>query len=218
MHLRLATLLCLLASGCATYTGSARALTPNAWKHERGWISVDDVPVLRQRAEHDCGPTALAMVLGYWRKEPLPDQQAEPSGSRRASAGELRDLARARGMSAFVVAGTLMDIVHELRQKRPVIVGVAKPAGNGAVAHYEVVVGLHPQTQRIATLDPAAGWRQNSLVGFMKEWLATGSVLLVVLPLPTAGEHPGPPPLTARSMHSDATDATDTTDTNHSNH
>jgi ABC-type bacteriocin/lantibiotic exporter with double-glycine peptidase domain len=175
-------LLCLSTLGCVGYTGAARNLAPNAWKHERGWIAVDDVPVFRQHAEFDCGPTALAMVLGYWRKALPPDQRSAFPANQRASAGELRDYARARGMSAFVVAGTLADIAHELKQKRPVIVGVAKPSTNGAVAHYEVVVGLHPETQRIATLDPAVGWRQNSLMGFMKEWMPTGCVLLVVLP------------------------------------
>jgi ABC-type bacteriocin/lantibiotic exporter with double-glycine peptidase domain len=185
----LVTLLCLTLGGCVGYTGSARALTPNAWRYERGWIAVDDVPVLRQHAEHDCGPTALAMVLAYWRKPSPPDAWSLLLGNQRASAAELRDYARARGLSAFVVKGTLEDIAHELKQKRPVIVGVAKPSTNGAVAHYEVVVGLHPQTQRIATLDPAVGWRQNSLVGFMKEWMPTGCVLLVLLPAGRASSH-----------------------------
>jgi ABC-type bacteriocin/lantibiotic exporter with double-glycine peptidase domain len=189
LRLFLATLLCLSIGGCIGYTGSARELTPNAWKYERGWIAVDGVPVLRQRAEHDCGPTALAMVLAYWGKASPADQRSGFPENQRVSAGELRDYALARGMSAFVVTGTLVDIAHELKQKRPVIVGVAKPTANGAVAHYEVVVGLHPQTQRIATLDPAVGWRQNSWVGFMKEWMPTGSVLLVVLPLGVAAAH-----------------------------
>jgi hypothetical protein len=63
------------------------------------------------------------------------------------------------------------------------VVGTAKPviAGERA-AHYEVVVGIHPQTRRVATLDPAAGVRQNSFAGFLEEWLSTGQVLLVVLP------------------------------------
>jgi hypothetical protein len=63
-----------------------------------------------------------------------------------------------------------------------VIVGMAKPTATGAVAHYEVVVGLHVDSRRIATLDPAAGMKQNTLLGFLKEWQPTGRVLLVVLP------------------------------------
>lgn len=198
MRIRLAIFLLLLStSGCAAYTGTARDLTPNVWKQERGWIAVDGVPLLRQRAEHDCGPTALAMVLAYWRKAPAQIERGGLPENQRVSAGELRDRARALGFSAFVVAGTLEDIAHELAQKRPVIVGVAKPSINRAFAHYEVVVGLHPRSERIATLDPAAGWRQNSLVGFMQEWMSTGSVLLVVLPANKTS-----PPASTETAHS----------------
>jgi hypothetical protein len=100
----------------------------------------------------------------------------------RASAAELRDRARQLGHSAFEIEGTVEDLAHELKQQRPVIVGMAKPTATGAVSHYEVVVGIHPRTQRVLTLDPAVGWRQNSLLEFMKEWTSTGSVLIIVLP------------------------------------
>jgi ABC-type bacteriocin/lantibiotic exporter with double-glycine peptidase domain len=178
-------LLYSLAAGCAAYTGSARDVTPNVWKHERGWIAVDDVPLLRQRAELDCGPTALAMVVGYWR--PGSAQEIAAKTDQRYSAGELRDRARALGLAAEVVSGDLRDIKFELEQGRPVIVGVAKPTAEGAVSHYEVVVGVHPDTKRIASLDPAAGWRQNSYEGFLKEWIPAGRLLLVV-----AGERRAP--------------------------
>jgi hypothetical protein len=203
-------LLCVASSGCVAYTGSARDVAPNVWKQERGWIAVDNVPLLRQQGELDCGPTALAMVLSYWRPGSPPADwlgaasgqglsgqgvsgqadgaaaQAASPGSERVSTGELRDRARALGLTAEVVTGDLRDIRFELSNGRPVIVGVAKPTAEGAVAHYEVVVGLHPDSKRIATLDPAVGWRQNSYQGFLREWIPTGRVLLVVAP-PSAG-------------------------------
>ena len=174
---------CTWLVGCAQYTGTGRGLTPNVWQRERGWIAVEHVPPLRQRSEHDCGPTALAMVLAYWKQQPAASLALALGldADKRYSAGELRDRARAVGFSAFVIAGTFEDIVHELKQKRPVIVGMAKPTLQGAVAHYEVVVGLHAATQRIATLDPSLGWRQNSLAGFLREWVPTGQLLLIVL-------------------------------------
>ena len=87
-------------------------------------------------------------------------------------------------MQAFVIEGEVEDLVHELEAGRPAIVGTAKPTITGEhVAHYEVVVGVHAASQRIATLDPAAGLRQNSYSGFFEEWLPTGRVLLVVLPV-----------------------------------
>jgi hypothetical protein len=75
--------------------------------------------------------------------------------------------------------------VHELQNGRPVIVGMAKPTAlQHAVSHFEVVVGMNAGSHRVATFDPAAGWRQNSLIDFMTEWQSTGRVLLVVMPPP----------------------------------
>lgn len=174
----------LYASGCIGYTGSARSVTPEVWKQERGWVAVQGVHLIRQHADHDCGPTALAMVVRYYRPSLAAEQITQGfGGDRRASAAELRDRARELGLSAFVVAGEVEDLAHELKQHRPVIVGMAKPTATGAVSHYEVVVAIHPQTQRIVTLDPAVGWQQNSLLEFMKEWVSTGRVLITVLPL-----------------------------------
>jgi ABC-type bacteriocin/lantibiotic exporter with double-glycine peptidase domain len=185
LHRVALVLACWLASACvgAGYTGAARDLTPNVWEKESGWIAVERVPLMRQHGLYDCGPTALAMVLSYWYPAVPTERWTLADSDRRLSAGELRDQARARGLAAFVVEGTIEDIAHELRRKRPVIVGTVKPVGGGkGVSHYEVVVGLHPQTKRIATLDPAAGWRQNTFEEFVKEWAPSGRLLLVVLP------------------------------------
>jgi hypothetical protein len=59
-----AGLLAFAGSACATYTGTGQALTPASLKSEPGWIAVDDVPLVKQTSEYDCGPAALAMVLG----------------------------------------------------------------------------------------------------------------------------------------------------------
>jgi hypothetical protein len=186
MQLKITLVLaCCLASACASvgYAGAARDLAPSAIQQEPGWIAVDHVPLMRQHGSHDCGPTALAMVLSYWYPAVPAQKWALSDRDRRLSAGELRDQARERGLAAFVVEGTLEDIAYELKRKRPVIVGTVKPiVGGKAVSHYEVVIGIHPATRRIATLDPAAGWRQNTLPEFLKEWAPSGRLLLVVLP------------------------------------
>lgn len=174
-----------VVSGCANlgYAGSARALEPGAWRSQPGWLAVDGVPTLRQSGDHDCGITALAMVLRHWGSDVPQEEFARKSTKQRWSAGELRDVARAKGFGSFVVKGKVEDLVHELKSGRPVIVGTAKPVVTGEhVAHFEVVVGMHADTQRIATLDPAAGVRQNSYQGFLEEWLSTDSLILVVLP------------------------------------
>ena len=170
--------------------GSATTLSPEKLQNEPGWVAVHGVKPLRQKDDHDCGPTALHMVLDYWQpdraNEPLPELPLD----RQASAAELRDAARRRGLSAFVVEGEPEDLVHELEAGRPVIVGVAKPTAQDAVAHYEVVVGMHRGSRRVATYDPAEGVRQNSFGGFLMEWQAAGRVLLVVMPKQSSTEQP----------------------------
>jgi predicted double-glycine peptidase len=176
-------------TGCAGfgYTGAARDLASTALDREPGWIAVRGVPLYRQHGGHDCGPTALAMVLRYWDGDAHVEALLAPRVDERVSSADLRELAREQGFAAFVIEGTVEDLVHEIETGRPVIVGVAKPSVEGRIAHYEVVVGIHPRSRRIATLDPAHGWRQNSYAGFLDEWLATGSVLIVVLPKATHG-------------------------------
>jgi Peptidase C39 family len=177
----LAPLLAAWCSACGVYIGSATTLNPQALTREPGWVAVQGVPLLRQHDEHDCGPTALTMVLNFWQPQHSAQTLALPV-DRQVSVGELRDLARARGLSSFVVAGTPEDLVYELEHGRPAIVGVAKRTVRNAVTHYEVVVGMHKGSQRVATLDPAVGFQQNSFSGFLEEWQATGRVLLVVVP------------------------------------
>lgn len=177
--------LTVVCTGCSHlgYAGQAETLEPDALAQEPGWLAVQGVPVLHQAHEHDCGITALQMVLAHYGRSVPSELQAAHSVSTRWSAGELEDVAQAAGFAAYVVPGEIADLVHELRQGRPVVVGTAKPTVTGeAVAHYEVVVGIHPDRQRVATLDPAVGMQQNSYEGFLQEWVSTGSVLLVLIP------------------------------------
>ena len=133
------------------------------------------------------------MVLNFWQPERAKELLANLPLDRQASAGELRDAARDRGLSAFVVEGEPEDLVHELEEGRPVIVGVAKPTTKAAVAHYEVVVGMHRASRRVATYDPADGIRQNTFGGFLMEWKSAGSVLLVIMPKPNGVDAPAQP-------------------------
>ncbi|MEY4583107.1 MAG: hypothetical protein RL701_7810 [Pseudomonadota bacterium] len=187
-----AFLLAVSASACSVYSGSATTLQTKQLHQEAGWLYIEGVPELHQAHELDCGPTALAMVLGYYGTqhskqvlEALPEQE-------RISVTKLRDLAKAHGFKAYVVEGKPEDLVYELQQQRPMIVGVAKPTVSGAVAHYEVVVGVNRELQRVATLDPAVGLRQNTFAGFISEWQAAGRVLLIMIP-----EHPKQPGMSA---------------------
>ena len=104
---------------------------------------------------------------------------ADPPRDGGVRAGDLRDVARAKGLSAFVVAGTFADLFEQLGNGRPVPVGLAKPmTGGRARAHYEVVVAICDH--RLLTLDPARGLSENSLEDFARESAPTGQVTLIV--------------------------------------
>ncbi|MES1210588.1 MAG: cysteine peptidase family C39 domain-containing protein, partial [Pseudomonadota bacterium] len=153
--------------------------TDPAWRFVRG------VPFIPQRADSDCGPAALAMVLSHFGVQTSLAELAGLSPPDRVGvrAGGLRDVARAKGMEAFVVEGTFIDLIDQLSRDRPVLVGLAKPiTGGRALAHYEVVVGIDRSDKKIVTLDPSRGLRENSLEGFAKEWVPTGRVTLIVFP------------------------------------
>ena len=172
-----------LVSAC--YAGSARSISPSqasALTADPAWLVVRDVPFVPQRGDEDCGPAALAMVLG---RLGVPVTRADvasaaPPGDKGVRAGDLRDFARARGLQAFVVAGTFDDLFGELARGNPVLVGLAKPmTGGRALPHYEVVVAISRRAREVLTLDPARGLRENSLEGFAREWAPTGRVTLI---------------------------------------
>lgn len=174
-------LVVLLLAACASYTGTARDISPAALE-EPGWLRVRGVAFLPQLGESDCGAAAIGMVVGYWKETPPREiaaalQPAPPEGIR---AGRLRDFARARALQAFLIAGEVADLEHELAAGRPVLVGLVKPQRKGVLTHYEVVVGLHRARGLVVTLDPAEGLRQNSLDGFLAEWQAAGRLAIVV--------------------------------------
>jgi ABC-type bacteriocin/lantibiotic exporter with double-glycine peptidase domain len=191
-------LLALTVVAPACYRGSARAVSPAeaaAAARDPSWQVVDDVPFVPQASDRDCGPAALAMVLAHFGAPASleevaarvpPDDLRHGAGVR---AGTLRDLARARGLQAFVVSATFNDLLDQVSHGRPVLVGLAKPMlGGRAAAHYEVVVGMNRERKLIRSLDPARGLRENTLEGFAREWVPTRQLTIIVLPpqAPTA--------------------------------
>jgi hypothetical protein len=191
LHARLKTAAALLilalaagggAGGCG-YLGSARDFDPAAIAREPGWIAARDVPLMRQEAEEDCGAAALAMMLAAWDgRTTLAEVTAScpPAPGRGSRAGDLRDLARARGFRAYLIRGGFDDLRRELDRGRPVLVGLVKPQAAGPRAHYEVVTAMHPARRIVVTLDPADGWRENGFDGFLREWDPSGRLTLVM--------------------------------------
>jgi ABC-type bacteriocin/lantibiotic exporter with double-glycine peptidase domain len=180
---QLALLGCVLASGC--YLGSARSTTPAELAREGGWEVVEAVPDVRQVAREDCGAAALAMVLGHWGYPVTSDEVAAtdpPARQRGMTATALREFAHQKGLEAFLIQGQPSDLDREIGRHRPVLVGVMKRYLFRYYPHYEVVVGINRQRQRILTLDPAHGLRVNGQDGFATEWARAGQLALVIFP------------------------------------
>jgi predicted double-glycine peptidase len=136
-------------------------------------------------------------VLRYWQPTPgrselelgAIDTALRESPDQGLSIGALRDYARRMGFSAYVFQGSFADLIHEIGQGRPVIVGVALPVSSGeAMAHFQVFVGHDLGKRRVLILDPARGLRQNGLESFLAEWEPAGRATLVVIPDATVEE------------------------------
>jgi len=181
---RAGLVLALAIAAPACYSGSAQTIPASsmtALARDPDWEIVSDVPFVRQQTAHDCGPAALAMVLAHFR---VPPAGAPALAGGDVRAGTLRDVARSRGLDAYVVSGTFADLFAQVGRGRPVVVGLAKPmafTGGRALAHYEVVIGVNRARRLILSLDPAMGLRENTLEGFAREWAPTQQVTIVFL-------------------------------------
>lgn len=185
-HVAFAIVLAAVVSASAgCYVGGARPADPRVLTPAQGWLRAEDVALTPQQREDDCGAAALSMVMGALHVPMRRDEIVALAPPREGGirAGDLRDIARRRGLRAYVVAGRRQDLLDQLVQRRPVLVGLAKPLSNGRAAlHYEVVAGLRQGSWDVLTADPFAGWRTFSWESFAREWAATGAVTLIVLP------------------------------------
>jgi hypothetical protein len=96
--------------------------------------------------------------------------------------GALRDYARQKGLTAFVIQGEMGDLINEVGSNRPVLVGLLQRHGGSALAHFEVVAGINQITRRVLLLDPARGLSEDGFDGFAAEWGAAGRPALVIVP------------------------------------
>ena len=180
-------------TGCQLVRASKGAPPPRLAAAD-GWVVVPGVSYVPQRSLSDCGAAALTMVLTHLSPEVQEEQVRAwvgPIHDRQGvAAGRMRDVARARGLAAFVIEGTIEDLGRELAAGRPVIAGVVNVEGKTAYPHYEVVVGMNRARGRVLTADPAIGWRDQSLGQFEQRWRVSRHLALVVLrrpPVPPSG-------------------------------
>lgn len=96
------------------------------------------------------------------------------------AAGELRDLARRRGLRVFLIRARIDDLTHELGAGRPVLVGLKQSYSDRTLWHYEVVVGINARSRRLLLFDPGHGPREDGFDGFATEWAPTDGLAIVV--------------------------------------
>jgi ABC-type bacteriocin/lantibiotic exporter with double-glycine peptidase domain len=192
----LAVLVALAAAGtaCTRYSGGARTVDPARLVTEPGWIVAAWTPTLRQEQARDCGAAALAMVAGRWGVPLTADgaRTALPEVPGGARLLDMRDLARKQGLEAYAFGGDRETLLHELRAKRPVIVGLWLPYKGGKMlrSHYAVIVAAREvagDRLEVVAIDPARGWRLYSWAALDAEWKPGGRPTLVVLG-PAKGE------------------------------
>ena len=198
----LLTVVAFVASvGCSAYRGTARTAEPARLAREGDWTMVENFPLVRQVDSDDCGGAALAAVLRFWGHSATPESVEKAVGgkNRRLRAGDMAAHARELGLRAYVFNGTMNDVVYELQQGRPIIVGLGKEiATKKVLAHYEVVVGYEPQKRLVLLLDPGLGWQIDTFDGFNDEWARSGRVTLVTF-LPASEQQTAMGP--ARRLH-----------------
>ena len=124
------------------------------------------------------------MVLHHWGVSSSDADVAReiPGGEQGIPAGSLRDLARQKGLRAFLVHGAETDLMREVGLDRPVLVGLVQRYTSRSYSHYEVVVGINQRTHRILMLDPGRGMREDDFDAFAVEWEGAGRLTLVVGP------------------------------------
>lgn len=140
-----------------------------------------ETPNVRQRADHDCGAAAFAILYRYhYPRKPLPDW------------GELADPVRGLGPDAIelfvrkefphtVIGHMDLPILRHLAARTPVLCIVTVGPG---LDHWVAVRGV--TAQRVHTQDPADGrnsythtdwlamWRDSTAGGIYPRWAVTG--------------------------------------------
>jgi ABC-type bacteriocin/lantibiotic exporter with double-glycine peptidase domain len=172
-----------ILAGC--YHGTARMVSAGDLRRDRGWVLVSGLHLIRQTGEDDCGAAALAMMLHHWS---VPASADTILGAVHSKSGHgitlaaLRDFARQKGLSAFVIKGEMADLDNEVGMNRPVLVGLVQRVGSRALSHYEVVAGINQTTRHMLLLDPARGLREHDFDGFAAEWDRAARPTLVIVP------------------------------------
>ena len=170
--------LAVLASGCASIPEEVW-LPPQAARS----IELGATPFFPQQ-RYQCGPAALATVLQASGVEvsldALIDRVYLPG--RRGSLGvELMAAVRESGRLAYVLSGTLEDVVAELAAGRPVLVFQNLGVSWIPRWHYAVVIGYDADRDHVLLRSGVDRRRSTPATLFLRTWQRAGFWSMVAL-------------------------------------
>lgn len=159
---------CFLFSGCSVMPKAD--LEQAAARPEP--IVLDEVPFYPQ-TEYQCGPAALAGVLGSAGVDTNPDKLSpqvflpERQGSLQV---ELMAATRRAGLLPYPVEGELEALAGELEAGRPVLVLQNLRTPTFPVWHYAVLVGMDPDANRVILNSGTEARKRVRARTFLRTW------------------------------------------------
>lgn len=181
----------LLASGCA---GNARLAQVATAAGLPAAVDLDATPFYAQ-TEHQCGPAALATVLGAAGQAVAPDalrQEIYVPGREGSLQSEIAAAVRSRDLLPVRVGAELDSVMAEVAAGRPVLVLQRLGAGPWPAWHYAVVVGYDTGSGRILLRSGTVRRETMRATLFDATWERAGRWGLLVL---EPGELPADPDL-----------------------
>jgi tetratricopeptide (TPR) repeat protein len=155
---------CLLIAlgGCVTH--------PPLIESSAGPVELADTPFFPQR-RYQCGPAALATVLGATGAQATPEEPLVYLPGRKGSLQvEMQAAPRAFGRLAYRIEPELSAIVSELNAGRPVLVLHNYGLGPWPRWHYAVVIGQDPTTDQLLLRSGQESRESWSARKFMRVW------------------------------------------------
>lgn len=172
----------LIVSGCATL--DSQTLLKNPPANLKNKVELTEVPFFPQE-EFQCGPAALATVLGAKGKDVTPQDLSKDLflPTRKGSLQvEMRTAARRQGMLPVTMSGRVRDLLTEVAAGNPVIVLQNLALSWYPLWHYAVVVGYDLER---ATIILRSGTKQRevmSLTTFERTWKRSNYWAIAVVP------------------------------------